>query len=82
MRTLRAVGKGWELKARVTVSLPQSVKKAAEELVRKNGVSLNQYVTLALAEKVRARVAVEFFAEKGKGGDAEQAAVFLEERQE
>jgi hypothetical protein len=36
----------------------------------------------ALAEKVGARGAVEFFAEKGKGGDPARAVAFLEGRPE
>jgi hypothetical protein len=31
------------MKARVSLNLPQSLKKAAEEFAEKDGVSLNQY---------------------------------------
>lgn len=67
---------------RVTLRLPPSLKKAAEDFADKDGVSLNQYVALALAEKIGARGAAEFFAERGKGGSAERAIGFLEGRPE
>ncbi len=70
------------MKARVSLNLPQSLKKAAEDFASKDGVSLNQYVALALAEKVGATGAAEFFAERGKGGDMDWAITFLEGRPE
>lgn len=70
------------MKARVSLNLPNSLKKAAEDFAAKDGVSLNQYVVLALAEKIGARGAAEFFAERGEGGDVEQAIAILEGRPE
>ena len=40
------------MKARVSLNPPQSLKKAAEEFAEADGVSLNQFIALALAEKV------------------------------
>ena len=68
------------MKARVSLNLPRSLKKAAEDFAAKDGVSVNQYIALALAEKIGARGAEEFFAERGKGGDPERAVAFLEGR--
>ena len=68
------------MKARVSLNLPQSLKRAAEDFAEKDGVSLNQYVALALAEKVGSSGAVEFFAERGKNGDVDWAIAVLEER--
>ena len=70
------------MKARVSLNLPQSLKRAAEDFAEKDGVSLNQYVALALAEKVGSSGAVAFFAERGKTGDPERAIAFLEGRPE
>ena len=53
------------MKARVSLNLPNSLKRAAEDFAVKDGVSLNQYIALALAEKVGARGAADFFAERG-----------------
>ena len=68
--------------ARVSLNLPNSLKKAAEEFAAKDGVSMNQYVALALAEKIGARGAAAFFAERGKDGDPARAIAFLEGRPE
>lgn len=70
------------MKARVSLNLPQSLKKAAEDFAAKDGVSVNQFIALALAEKVGSMGAEAFFAERGKGGDVDWAVGFLEGRPE
>ncbi|MFZ1345686.1 MAG: pilus assembly protein HicB [Tabrizicola sp.] len=70
------------MKARVSLNLPQSLKKAVEDFAAKDGVSVNQYIALAVAEKIGARGAAEFFAERGKNGDPARAVAFLEGRPE
>ena len=37
------------MKARVSLNLPQSLKKAVEDFAAKDGVSVNQYIALAVA---------------------------------
>ncbi|MBC6437184.1 MAG: pilus assembly protein HicB [Rhodobacteraceae bacterium] len=68
------------MKAHVSLDLPQALKRTAEECAQKNGVSLDHFITQALAEKVRPASAAEFFAERGKGADAKRAVRFLEAR--
>lgn len=68
------------MKARVSLNLPQSLKKAAEDFAEKDGVSVNQFIALALAEKIGARGAADFFAERGKHGDPARAIALLEGR--
>lgn len=70
------------MKARVSLNLSVSLKKAAEDFAEREGVSLNQFIALALAEKVGAVRAAEFFAERGAGAEAERAARWLEARPE
>lgn len=70
------------MKARVSLNLPRSLRKAAEDLAAKDGVSVNQYIALALAEKIGARGAAEFFEERGRNGDPARAIAFLEGRPE
>lgn len=70
------------MKARVSLNLPQSLKRAAEDFAEKDGVSLNQYVALALAEKVGSSGAAEFFAERSKNADVDWAITLLEARPE
>ncbi len=52
-------------KATYPLKLPLSIKKAAQRLAKEDGVSLNQWIAAAVAEKV---------------GVIETAAEFLEER--
>lgn len=70
------------MKSRVSLNLPNSLKTAAEEFGMKEGVPLNQYNALALAEKVGAKWAEAVFAERGKGGVVERAVAWLERRPE
>lgn len=53
-------------KARVSLNLPASLKAAAEELARRDGVSLNQFISVALAEKLGAQNAMVFFQKRGR----------------
>lgn len=65
-------------KARVSLHLPASLKTAAEQFAEKDGVSLNQFISVALAEKIGARGAAEFFAKRAKKADVARAIDFLE----
>lgn len=60
-------------KARVSLHLPASLEAAAEEYARRDGVSLNQFISTAVAQKVGAVEAAEFFRRHGASGDRERA---------
>jgi hypothetical protein len=50
------------------LKLPASIKKAAQRLAKEDGVSLNQWIGIAVAQKVSAtETAAEFFYRIGKG---------------
>lgn len=49
--------------------LPKSVKAAAEQVARKEGVSLNPFVATAVAEKLSALETARFFAERRERAD-------------
>lgn len=71
------------MKARISLTLPQSLKKAVEDFAAKDGVSVNRYIAMAVTEKIGARGrAARFFAERGKNGDPKRAIAFLESRPE
>lgn len=56
-------------KATYPLKLPASVKTAAARLSKQNGVSLNQWIAAAVAQKVGAvETAAEFFRQRA--GDA------------
>lgn len=65
------------MKARVSLNLPASLKGAAERYARRDGVSLNQFIATALAEKVGAQGAAAFFEERARGGAAGGTVAFL-----
>ena len=59
-------------KATYPSKLPLSIKKAAQRLAREDGVSLNQWIASAVAEKVGVvETAAEFFKKRAgqKTGD-------------
>jgi hypothetical protein len=57
-------------KSTYPLKLPNSIKLAAAELAREEGVSLNQFIAAAVAEKVGVlRTTAEFLRERS--GDAE-----------
>lgn len=59
-------------KATYPLKLPLSIKKAAQRLAREDGVSLNQWIASAVAEKVGVvETAAEFFKKRAgqKTGD-------------
>ena len=49
--------------------LPRSIKAAAEQLAKAEGVSLNQLVATAVAEKLAALNTAAFFAERRERAD-------------
>lgn len=44
--------------------LPKSMKSAAEKLAQDEGISMNQFVATAVAEKLAAMSTASFFAER------------------
>jgi hypothetical protein len=56
-------------KASYPLKLPASLKNAAQRLAKEDGVSLNQWICVAVAQKIGAvETAAEFF--KRRAGDA------------
>lgn len=52
-------------RATYPLKLPLSIKRAAERLAKEDGVSLNQWIASAVAEKVGVvETAAEFFAKR------------------
>ncbi|MXW51303.1 MAG: toxin-antitoxin system HicB family antitoxin [Gammaproteobacteria bacterium] len=60
--------------------LPTSLKAAVAEISREEGTSINQFVALAVAEKVSAMRTAEFFASKRDEADIEAALQILRRR--
>jgi HicB family len=51
------------------LNLPDSLKQEAQLRAKRDGVSLNQWIATAVAEKVGSAKAVDFFSERAAGSD-------------
>lgn len=66
-------------KAAYPLKLPKSIKEAAQRLAKEDGVSLNQWISSAVAQKVGAvETAAEFFARRAGRSKREGLMRFLE----
>ncbi len=66
-------------KATYPLKLPVSVKKAAERLAKEDGVSLNQWIASAVAQKVGVvETAAEFFKRRADGATGKGLMKFLQ----
>jgi hypothetical protein len=60
----------------ISLRLPESLHESVRELAQKEGISINQLITLALAEKVSALLTEEYLgarAERGSRAKFEKA---------
>ena len=57
--------------------LPASLKAAVADISKEDGTSINQFVTMAVAEKVAAMKTAEFFTARGAEADIEAARRLL-----
>jgi hypothetical protein len=65
-------------KSTYPLKLPLSTKKAAQRLAKEDGVSLNQWIAVAVAEKVGViETAAEFFKSRSKGATGKRLMKFL-----
>jgi hypothetical protein len=65
-------------KATYPLKLPLSIKKAAQRLAKEDGVSLNQWIAVAVAEKVGVvETAAEFFKKRAASATGANLMKFL-----
>ena len=65
-------------KSTYPLKLPTSIKKAAQRLAKEDGVSLNQWIASAVAQKVGVvETAADFFKRRAKGASGKGLAKFL-----
>ena len=53
----------------MSLRLPESLHRHAKELARQEGISINQLVSTALAEKISALAAGEYLEKRGARGN-------------
>lgn len=52
----------------LSLRLPDSLHKGLKDIVQREGISINQFVTLAVAEKLSALLTEEYLAERAQRG--------------
>jgi len=60
--------------------MPASLKKAVEEFAREDGTTINQFIVTAVAEKLSALKAADFFSQRAARGDVDWALRFLDRK--
>ncbi len=63
--------------ATYSLRLPMSLKTALAQISKEDGISINQFVTTAVAEKICAMKTAEFFASRAAEGDVHAALSIL-----
>lgn len=53
----------------ISLRLPASLHRQVRELAKKEGISINQFISTALAEKISALMTTEYLEERAKRGD-------------
>jgi hypothetical protein len=51
--------------------LPKSLKENVAKVAKRDGTSINQFIAIAVAEKISALETEKFFAERAKNADME-----------
>ena len=62
----------------LNLRLPASLHEQVRVLANQDRISMNQFITLAVAEKVSALLTVEYLAQRGQRGSREQFDAVLE----
>jgi hypothetical protein len=62
----------------ISLRLPESLHESARELAKREHISINQLVTLALAEKISALATEEYLEKRAKRGDRREFRRVLE----
>jgi len=65
--------------SKYALRLPDSLYKAAQQLAQADGISLNQFIATAVAEKVSALSAADYLARRGEHADLETYRRVLEQ---
>jgi hypothetical protein len=53
----------------LSLRLPESLHKGLKEIALRDGVSINQFITTAVAEKLSAMMTEEYLEERARRGD-------------
>jgi hypothetical protein len=59
------------------LTLPQSMQEQVEALAQKEGISITEFVTLAVAEKLATLATADYLAERAKRGSRDKLLAVL-----
>ena len=62
----------------LSIRLPESLHKQVKELAESEGISMNQFIALAVAEKMSALMTVEYLEERARRGNRGKFEAVLE----
>lgn len=65
--------------ANYALRLQASLKAEAERVAKREGTTLNQFINVAVAEKLSALRTAEFFQERAARADVDEALVLLDD---
>lgn len=61
----------------MSIRLPDSLHKRIKQMAEEEGISMNQFITLAVAEKMSALTTVEYLKERAKRGSRQKFEAVL-----
>jgi hypothetical protein len=61
----------------VNITLPQSLHEQVEALAQKEGISVPEFITLAVAEKLATLTTADYLAERAKRGSRDKLLAVL-----
>jgi len=56
----------------LSIRLPESLHKKIKELAEKEGVSMNQFITLAVSEKMSALLTIDYLKERAENASKQK----------
>lgn len=62
----------------LSLRLPKTMHTQLKELAKEEGVSINQFITLAIAEKIGSLSALEYLERRAKQGSREKLLAVLD----
>ena len=61
----------------VSLTLPQSLQEQVEALAQKEGISVTEFITLAVAEKLATLITADYLTERAKRGSRDKLLAVL-----
>jgi predicted transcriptional regulator len=58
--------------SKISVNLPNSLERRLQELAEREGISTDQFITVAVAEKMSALLTEEILEQRGRRGSREK----------